>query len=638
MDRAAITGSTGSTLRERSAARPRGGDGARIRLSRIGLALVVGVLVPLGIRPDSTRAEEPASSCTSNTLPPNDDGSSEAVELGFTIDFFGTEYTSVYVNNNGNITFSGPLVEYTPTPIVGAGTPIIAPFWADVDTRAAGSAVVTYGQTVVGDRLALCIAWDGVGYFSAHDDKLNEFQLLLIDRSDVAAGDFDIVFSYSQVLWETGDASGGSGGVGGSSARAGYSNGQSSTADTSYELPGSAINGGLLDSNAETGLVNNSANTSDPGMYVFPVRNGEPPPPPMHTLDVTLAGDGSGSVTSDPAGIDCPETCSADFVDGTTVALSATADEGSSFTGWSGDCEGEACSVTMTEARGVTATFEADEPAGADLSVSQTDDPDPVTAGNSVEYLITVANAGPDTATGVTLTSSLPEGTSMVSADSPDCSTEGGVVTCLLGTLASEESVEVAIVVDAPMTSTPTTLTNSASVTADQADPNPDNNASIEETSVQVAVSERDVAAGFVDDGGGTVATGAGQKATKQDPTTTAVTVPPGFPGVVTIVEGPITTCPTGFRCFGQEAFVTAPTTQADEPLRLVFNFHPSSKPSMTKLKDIVMFHDNVLVPRCTQGGGVAVPDPCISSVKRAKGQLTIVVFSSTNGSWRGGR
>ena len=83
--------------------------------------------------------------------------------------------------------------------------------------------------------------------------------------------------------------------------------------------------------------------------------------PVNHSLSVTLAGTGTGSVSSDPDGIDCPGDCSQSYLEGTLVTLTATPDEGSTFAGWSGDCSGTAsCSVTMDAARSVTATFTLD--------------------------------------------------------------------------------------------------------------------------------------------------------------------------------------------------------------------------------------------------------------------------------------
>jgi hypothetical protein len=224
------------------------------------------------------------SGCDANTLAANDDESTGAVALPFELNFFGAHYNSAYVNNNGNVTFTEPLDTFTPEPILTLGLPLIAPFWADVDTTGLGSDVVTYGNATFQGRPAFCVMWDGVGvgYYDAQTDKLNNFQLLLVDRSDVAAGDFDIVFNYDQIQWETGDASDGVGGLGGFSARWGFTDGSA----TSFEGPGSAVNGALLDSSAG-GLTHNSRNSLQLGRYVFPVRNGAPP----------AGGEISGTVT-----------------------------------------------------------------------------------------------------------------------------------------------------------------------------------------------------------------------------------------------------------------------------------------------------------------------------------------------------
>jgi hypothetical protein len=80
------------------------------------------------------------------------------------------------------------------------------------------------------------------------------------------------------------------------------------------------------------------------------------------TLTVTRAGTGSGSVTSSPAGISCGADCSESYDYSTVVTLTATADTGSTFAGWSGDCSGTGtCVVTMSAAKSVTATFTLDE-------------------------------------------------------------------------------------------------------------------------------------------------------------------------------------------------------------------------------------------------------------------------------------
>jgi len=76
------------------------------------------------------------------------------------------------------------------------------------------------------------------------------------------------------------------------------------------------------------------------------------------TLTVARAGTGTGTVSSSPAGITCGSTCSASYASGTSVTLTASAASGSTFAGWSGACTGTGgCTVAMTAARSVTATF-----------------------------------------------------------------------------------------------------------------------------------------------------------------------------------------------------------------------------------------------------------------------------------------
>jgi hypothetical protein len=181
-------------------------------------------------------------------------------------------------------------------------------------------------------------------------------------------------------------------------------------------------------------------------------------------------------------------------------------------------------------------------------------------------------------------------------------------------------------------------LTNVAVVSADQDDPIETNNTATTLTTVEPAALDPDTASGWITAAGGSVKTGGDHGPSRRDPMTTQVTVPPGFPGLVTITEGPITSCPAGFECFGQQADITAPTTSATSPLRLTFRYHPSALPPSTQLREVVMFHDDELVLRCTGPAGIAAPDPCIESIARVMGAIQIVVLSSDNGSWRGGR
>ncbi|MDT3777453.1 hypothetical protein PJI16_07760 [Nitrospira sp. MA-1] len=79
----------------------------------------------------------------------------------------------------------------------------------------------------------------------------------------------------------------------------------------------------------------------------------------QETLTVTKGGTGSGTVTSNPAGIACGNDCIKSYTNGTSVTLTAVANAGSTFGGWSGSgCTGTGtCNVSMTAGRTVTATF-----------------------------------------------------------------------------------------------------------------------------------------------------------------------------------------------------------------------------------------------------------------------------------------
>jgi len=81
------------------------------------------------------------------------------------------------------------------------------------------------------------------------------------------------------------------------------------------------------------------------------------PAPGTYALNVAVAG--SGTVTSNPSGINCGGDCSENYANGTNVTLTATSNSGYVFGNWSGACAGSSssCVVNMNAAKSVTATF-----------------------------------------------------------------------------------------------------------------------------------------------------------------------------------------------------------------------------------------------------------------------------------------
>jgi hypothetical protein len=209
-------------------------------------------------------------------IPRTDDGSSEeGPELGFTVNYYGITHSNIYVNNNGTLSFNEPAYQFRTDLLRSNSCVCIAGYFADVDTRNSLSKTVKYGQSYVNGKKAFIANFIDVGYNYRNASKLNRFQIVLINRSDVRTGDFDIDFNYQSIQWESGDTNGGSAGLGGDSARVGWASG---LGDTSFvEFPGSGISGSFLDSNTLTGLRNVSRGSGGvKGRTVIAVRNGIP--------------------------------------------------------------------------------------------------------------------------------------------------------------------------------------------------------------------------------------------------------------------------------------------------------------------------------------------------------------------------
>ena len=126
-------------------------------------------------------------------------------------------------------------------------------------------------------------------------------------------------------------------------------------------------------------------------------------------------------------------------------------------------------------------------PTSVDLSVSQSDLPDPASVGGTVTYRASVVNASASDARYVAFVDQLPVNSTFVSAvpGQGQCFRSGRTVTCLLGTVAANSTVMVDVVVKAAGAGT---MTNEAGVSGDDTDPNPSNNSVSESTTVDPAL------------------------------------------------------------------------------------------------------------------------------------------------------
>ncbi|HSK48521.1 MAG TPA: nidogen-like domain-containing protein [Coriobacteriia bacterium] len=295
---------------------------------RVLRTLAIGLVVAVSIAaagPSRALAAGPDAILTptgyaDNVIARGDDTSNLVVNMPFSMNWNGTNYSQIYINMNGNCTFGSGFTGYNPTTtLAGTNRSIMAPFWADVDTRNAGSAQVTYSRTTAGStpqvdgRNAFFVNWIGVAAYDNQSFPTNSFQLVIVDRSDTGAGNFDFMFNYDEVTWDIATN------ASSLRARAGWGGG-----GAGYELPGSgATQAGvstlLDDSDPATSLVQNSVDPGGQlGRYVWQVRSGTPNiAPQIEVVDRVLEGNAPHS----HSGYSATGDATATDVDGTVVTL-----------------------------------------------------------------------------------------------------------------------------------------------------------------------------------------------------------------------------------------------------------------------------------------------------------------------------
>nr|XP_011730488.1 alpha-tectorin isoform X7 [Macaca nemestrina] len=215
--------------------------------------------------------------------PKVDDGSSSEIKLAIPVFFFGVPYRTVYVNNNGVVSFNVLVSQFTPESFpLTDGRAFIAPFWADVHNGIRGE--IYYRETM--DPVILkratkdirkyfkdmatfsatwvfIVTWEEVTFYGGSSTTpVNTFQAVLVSDGSYTF----TLFNYYEINWTTGTASGGDPltGLGGVMAQAGFNGGNLTNF---FSLPGSRT--------PEIVNIQETTNVNVPGRWAFKVDGKE---------------------------------------------------------------------------------------------------------------------------------------------------------------------------------------------------------------------------------------------------------------------------------------------------------------------------------------------------------------------------
>ncbi|KAL7981567.1 hypothetical protein Chor_005655 [Crotalus horridus] len=215
--------------------------------------------------------------------PKVDDGSSPEIKLSVPFIFFGVPYRTIFVNNNGVVSFNVLVSQFTPESFpLADGRAFIAPFWADVHNGIRGE--IYYRETTdpvllkkvskdirkyfknLSSFTAVSVfiaTWDEVTFYGGSSTTpVNTFQALLISDGTASFA----MFNYEEINWTTGTASGGDPltGLGGVMAQAGFNGGNSTNY---FSIPGSRT--------PDIVNIEETTNVNVPGRWVFKIDGRE---------------------------------------------------------------------------------------------------------------------------------------------------------------------------------------------------------------------------------------------------------------------------------------------------------------------------------------------------------------------------
>ncbi|HEC84294.1 MAG TPA: right-handed parallel beta-helix repeat-containing protein [Thioploca sp.] len=226
--------------------------------------------------------------------------------------------------------------------------------------------------------------------------------------------------------------------------------------DTAVTLTAAADAGSIFAGFSGTNCSESFLITAD--MSCTATFNKVPPPPEEFALTIQTDGMGSGKVTSNPTGIDCGTDCTANYLSGTTVTLTARPETYAAFLEWMGDdCSGFETSITVTmdAAKNCTAVFDF-------VAFSTSPPEDTLTVIKIGEGTVTSEPAG--ITCGATCSADYPSGTTVTLTATPVSHTQfigfGGDADCNDGQVTLDEGVvcvaEFELLVAPPVPTCPT--------------------------------------------------------------------------------------------------------------------------------------------------------------------------------------
>ncbi|XP_029432183.1 alpha-tectorin-like [Rhinatrema bivittatum] len=209
--------------------------------------------------------------------PVKDDGASDEIPISQKFTFFNKDYNSVFVNNNGVVSFATAVPSYTPDAFpLADGRAFVAPYWGDVNNEITGKVyyreskdpqllqrisndIEKYFPNLSFKATWMFIAtWFNVAYYGSVSNKVNTFQAVLATNGQRAF----IMLNYDKIQWTTGTASKGDPetGLGGIPAQAGFNSGDQTHF---FNIPGSRTPDILN--------IKSTSNVNEPSRWVFQV-------------------------------------------------------------------------------------------------------------------------------------------------------------------------------------------------------------------------------------------------------------------------------------------------------------------------------------------------------------------------------